>query len=106
MIGKAKQKSGQAKSVSVQLQVSAPPDSEVFVAGSFNNWEPAAHKMRQNGNGTFVTRLKLAPGRYEYKFLVNGQWQLDESAPEKVQNSYGSMNSVMDLSASGAGTGA
>ena len=38
--------------------------------------------------------LKLAPGSYEYKLVVNGEWLLDESNPNFVTNDFGTLNSV------------
>lgn len=81
----------------VKFEIAAAPGSEVAVAGSFNNWDPSANRMRQNGHGTFVTHLKLPLGRHEYKFVVNGAWQADPNCPNWVPNSYGSLNSVAEV---------
>jgi hypothetical protein len=37
----------------------------------------------------------LPAGRYEYRFVVDGQWMSDPSAREYVQNTFGSTNCVL-----------
>ena len=39
--------------------------------------------------------MLLEPGTYEYKFVVDGEWKLDESNPNFAPNSLGSLNSVL-----------
>jgi 5'-AMP-activated protein kinase regulatory beta subunit len=48
---------------------------QVFVAGSFNKWTPS--KLHRSGSGTFSTNINLPPGRYLYRFLVDGQTRHD-----------------------------
>ncbi|MBN1513635.1 MAG: glycogen-binding domain-containing protein [Phycisphaerae bacterium] len=82
----------------VSFQVTAEPGSEVFVAGSFNNWDPTQHRMSDNpGSGHCKTTLVLPPGRHEYKFIVNGEWRADLNCAESVPNGQGSMNSVISV---------
>jgi 1,4-alpha-glucan branching enzyme len=70
----------------------ADPGSEVFVAGTFNNWKPSGFdKLRdRKRDGTFRTLLQLRKGRHEYKYQVNGEWLSDTEAP--------AVNRVMDVS--------
>ena len=81
----------------VQFKVKADPESEVFVAGSFNNWNPTEKKLRQNGGGIYEIAMTLPAGRHEYKFLVNGVWQVDPQCPNWAANSFGSLNSVVEV---------
>jgi hypothetical protein len=39
----------------------------------------------------------LPPGRYEYKFIVDGEWIPDPSEPHEVVNAFGSTNSVVEV---------
>jgi 1,4-alpha-glucan branching enzyme len=69
----------------------------VALVGDFNEWNPGAHPMQQIPNGTWWIELTLPPGRYEYKFLVDGQeWWNDPDAP-KAPNVWGSENSVVEV---------
>jgi hypothetical protein len=68
---------------------------EVFVAGSFNDWHPALTPMIALGDGRWAKELALPPGRYEYRFVVDGQWADDAKATEIVPNPYGGVNAVL-----------
>ncbi|MFH1681157.1 MAG: alpha-amylase family glycosyl hydrolase [Candidatus Eisenbacteria bacterium] len=83
--------------VPVLLRYSADgPDHQVFVAGEWNRWDPAADRMTDaDGDGIFEREIELAPGRYEYKFVVDDVWVEDPNARESVTNPYGSSNSVL-----------
>ncbi|XP_068652543.1 protein PTST, chloroplastic isoform X2 [Aristolochia californica] len=55
----------------------------VQVVGSFDGWSEGEHMSAEcTGNFTkFSATLKLRPGRYEIKFLVDGQWHLSPELP-------------------------
>jgi 1,4-alpha-glucan branching enzyme len=68
----------------------------VFVAGTFNNWNPRQHQLHDNPNsGVFKTTLMLPPGRHEYKFVVDGEWHVDPNCPNWALNSHGTLNSIV-----------
>ncbi len=70
----------------------------VYVCGDFNDWDPASLRMVGNADaGLWEKRLNLPPGRYEYKFVVDGNWLHDPDARENVPNLYGSFNSVLEV---------
>jgi hypothetical protein len=66
----------------------------VYLAGSFNDWKPTAHKMDgPDHEGRFSTRLKLKKGTYEYKFVLDGQtWETD---PDNVWRTGFYQNSLL-----------
>jgi len=71
---------------------------QAYVCGDFNRWQPVS--MRVIGNpdaGLWEKTMPLAPGRYEYKFFVDGKWMHDPEAPENAPNVYGSLNSVLEV---------
>lgn len=81
----------------VRFDLTTEPGSQVFVAGTFNNWDPAATPMKDNpGSGHCKATVMLPAGRHEYKFVVNGGWLEDPKCPDAVPNAYGSMNSVLN----------
>ncbi|GAQ83436.1 putative 5-AMP-activated protein kinase [Klebsormidium nitens] len=49
---------------------------EVELAGSFDGWEGKV-KMEMSNAGVHIATLKLPPGRYEIKFIVDGVWRVD-----------------------------
>jgi 1,4-alpha-glucan branching enzyme len=90
----ATQKAGKKK---VTFQIQTDPGSKVFVAGTFNNWDPTKNKMKEK-NGVYSTSILLEPGRYEYKFIINDVWCIDPSMSDWQPNSMGSLNSVIEVS--------
>ncbi|KAG5629529.1 hypothetical protein H5410_001246 [Solanum commersonii] len=54
--------------------------SEVLLAGSFDGWT-TQRKMEKSSTGVFSVSLKLYPGRYEIKFVVDGVWKIDPLWP-------------------------
>ena len=82
----------------VRFQVRAEPGSKVAVAGSFNSWDATSRPLvEKDGDGVFKALLMLSPGRYEYKFVINGVWCVDPECAEWVTNDYGSLNSVLTV---------
>ncbi len=79
----------------VRFTVEAPGAESVLLAADFTDWEGHARKMRRvrRGSPAFATTVSLAPGTYQYKFLVDGEWVEDPKA-ESVANSFGTHNSV------------
>lgn len=79
----------------------APEATEVLVAGTFNNWDRAATHLKRKKNGRWSIRLGLSPGRYEYKFIVDGNWCCapgctgDQACLQCVPNDFGTMNRVL-----------
>ena len=74
--------------------ICAPAAASVALAGDFTSWELNPKPMKKAKQGIWSVSLNLEPGRYEYKFIVDGQWQEDPSAQEKAPNDYGGFNSV------------
>lgn len=82
----------------VNFWIMAKPGSEVFVAGTFNNWSVTANPLKGNSSrGHYIATLAVCPGRHEYKFVVDGVWQVDPSCPVMVANPFGSENSVLQV---------
>ena len=64
------------------------------VAGTFNDWDLKPHANEPGPGGAWKATVWLPAGRYEYRFVVDGQWLSDPNARECVPNSFGSTNSV------------
>jgi 1,4-alpha-glucan branching enzyme len=54
-----------------------PNAKQVCVAGTFNDWQPAATPLHDCGGGRWILDIPLQPGRYEFRFVVDGQWSDD-----------------------------
>jgi 1,4-alpha-glucan branching enzyme len=83
--------------IEVNLTCAAPHAQKVFVAGDFNGWCADDLALRQDKTGSWSIRLRLTPGRHEYRFIVDGEWQDDPHAAIHVPNEFGSSNCVLDL---------
>ena len=70
----------------------------VYVAGSFNSWSPTASPMTSTNDKNWTVKLLLAPGRYTYKFVINGsQWLVDPSNNRVEDDGNGNTNSLFYL---------
>ena len=80
----------------VEFQIQADAGSEVYVAGSFNAWDPSAHKLSIIED-IYTISIVLSKGRHEYKFIINGVWCVDPNCGEWQPNSMGSINSLLTV---------
>ena len=78
----------------VSFSFLAPQAESVFIAGNFNDWNPASHRMEKDKKGVWKISLSLAPGTYEYRFFVDGEWQSDPRCSDCVENPFGTLNCV------------
>jgi 1,4-alpha-glucan branching enzyme len=72
----------------------------VNLVGEFNDWDTTATPMaRSRADADWKVSVKLDAGRrYRFRYLVDGkQWLNDWHADDYVENSYGSDDSVVDL---------
>ena len=77
----------------------APQAGSVLVAGDFTRWEASPIRLVREQGGVWKTTVALKPGKYEYRLLVDGQWQNDPSCPELQPNEFGSANCVLSVAA-------
>ena len=79
----------------VAFRLQSEPGRVVAVAGDFNGWSTDANVLVDKaGTGDYKAVILLAPGAYEYKFVVDGAWCVDPACAEWVQNDLGTLNSV------------
>ena len=76
----------------------AAPGKTVCVAGSFNDWEPKKSQMLYDSAlQGYVLSIELPAGSYEYKFVVDGEWVLDEANDNFAANDFGTLNSCLNV---------
>jgi 1,4-alpha-glucan branching enzyme len=89
--------SGTAKRRRVTFSFESMDAKNVTLMGDFNNWNPKTHPMKSDGKGAWKKTVMLFPDRYEYRFLVDGQWCNDHT--ENVcPNEFGSYNNYIVVS--------
>ena len=83
------------------IPASTPPDPDIYIAGNFNNWNPASpsYLMTDKGNETFSITFTPPAGEIEYKF-TRGSWQTVEGnasgnfIPNRTYNYTGGVQSI------------
>ncbi|MBQ9502376.1 MAG: glycogen-binding domain-containing protein [Lentisphaeria bacterium] len=79
----------------VTLVYEGIPGRQVFAAGTFNGWKPEKAMRDKDNNGIYRCQIKLVPGEYQYKFVVDGNWCLDAANPNFTPNEFGTLNSIL-----------
>ena len=82
----------------IEFSFSAPDAKAVFLAGSFNGWNPTSDTLTKQGNGTWRITKTLSTGIYCYKFVADGKWFIDPQNEKKYYNAEGGENSVVVVS--------
>jgi chromosome partitioning protein len=76
--------------------------NDVRIAGDFNGWVPdkgVRSLIESEGQTRVWTKiLRLAPGTYQYRYVVDGEWRADPENPEVISSSVGARNSVLVVS--------
>ncbi|MBA4378532.1 MAG: hypothetical protein C0395_07780 [Gemmatimonas sp.] len=83
--------------VGVKFTHQAPGAGKVNLAGSFNGWDAQRHPLTDEGGGVWSIVMALKPGKYEYKFVVDGAWFADAENPDSTPDSYGGTNSAIQV---------
>lgn len=75
----------------------APTARKVNLAGSFNDWDAKSIAAKKDSQGNWITKVNLKPGKYEYKFLVDGKWANDPCCNKCVTNAFGTQNCTLEV---------
>lgn len=99
--GKNKKKEGtmalKGKEKKISFELKAPTAKKVALAGNFNAWKESKLLLKKSDSGIWKIDVSLKPGRYEYKFVVDGQWVTDPANANTATNSFGTTNSVKEV---------
>lgn len=88
--------SSASKAKALEFKLHAPQARKVSLAGSFNNWNTRTTTARKDKDGNWMIKMNLKPGRYEYKFFVDGNW-INDPHREAISNAFGTQNSVVEV---------
>jgi hypothetical protein len=80
----------------VVFTLDAPAAAHVRLAGDFNDWSPDGTEMEAVGL-VWKKTLKLAPGRYRYRYVIDGEWRSDPHNMAVEPSSFGGEDSVLVL---------
>ena len=95
--GKGKTKLDREIQENIELTFRSPDARNVYVAGEFNGWDTQSLPMQKDKNGIWRSKVKLLPGRYEYKFFADNAWVEDLPDSETVYNFFGTKNFVISV---------
>ena len=88
---------GPVREVVVQFRDAAA--GEVRIAGDFNGWIPDrgvdSRVQDEDGRRVWTKVLRLAPGTYQYRYVVDGEWREDPDNPRFVSGPVGGRNSLL-----------
>ena len=106
LVGPQRSESGAPRQVAdgtplIRFTLDAPAATTVSIVGDFNGWKAGSLPLRRSSDGrTWEIHVQLAPGRYAYSFVVDGQLARDPRAPQSGGDDFGSPNSVVLVSGS------
>jgi hypothetical protein len=83
--------------VLVRFELVAPDAQSVALAGSFNGWNESSTVFKRGAEaGVWTVTVALAPGEYQYLFVVDGRrWIPDPAAHAQVEDDFGQRNSLL-----------
>ena len=62
--------------------------SQVSIAGSLNEWNSEKDKLEKDANGIWSIKMRLSEGMHTYKFVVDGNWNFDQTNPDFEDDKY------------------
>ena len=82
----------------IRFAVDAPAAKDIYIVGDFNHWKmDEKSRLSRGSDGKWEKNLGLSSGRYKYKFVIDGEWVLDSQNSERVQNAFGTFDSIISL---------
>lgn len=89
---------------SILFEYFDPSAKVVALVGDFNQWNQTARPMKRDAGGLWKIKVRLGPGSYQYKFVVNGQrWEEDPLNLHRTMNEHGTFNSIRNVGTSSEG---
>jgi len=82
---------------SAEFKLHAPQAKKVSLVGTFNNWDTRKLSAKKDSRGNWEVEVNLKPGKYEYKFFVDGSWLNDPNCTYRVPNNMGTENCVVEI---------
>jgi 1,4-alpha-glucan branching enzyme len=86
-----------SKGVEQTFYIKAPAATRVLLAGDFTKWQDAPIRMEKSSDGVWTARVELPAGTHHYRFLVDGEWHDDPECTLRIENPYGSHNSIREV---------
>ena len=85
------------KNMEQAFSFNAPGALSVQLVGDFTHWQKKPINLKKDDRGVWRAKVKLDPGTYHYRFLVDGTWRDDPECTLRVTNPFGSENAVRQV---------
>ncbi|HLF17361.1 MAG TPA: AAA family ATPase [Candidatus Omnitrophota bacterium] len=85
--------------IPIRFFIEAPGAKSAYVTGSFNDWalDESCRLKEAKESGRWEIDMPLKPGVYKYQFIIDGVWKEDPNNPQKERNSFGDINSLIEV---------
>lgn len=83
--------------VNTEFHLEAPAARSVQLVADFTDWESSPLDLIRAEDGVWFIIVPLLPGRYNYRFIVDGQWQDDPRPAQLAVNPFGSVDAVINV---------
>jgi 1,4-alpha-glucan branching enzyme len=94
---KGKTKTGKKTYKNVEISFYFPEAMSVYVAGEFNGWDTQSLPMKKDKDGVWRSKIKLFPGRHEYKLFADNGWIENLPGAEAIPNPFGTQNFIISI---------
>jgi hypothetical protein len=81
----------------VEFAFQSPEAMGVCITGEFNDWNTQSLPMKKDRDGVWRSKVKLLPGRYEYKLFGDNAWIENLPDAEAIPNPFGTQNFVISV---------
>ncbi len=88
----------ETKTRTAEFNMKTVPGRTVFVAGTFNGWDPYMHRLEEVKPGLYSISLRILPGTHYYYYVVDGMRKTDPLNRELGADSDGNEVSVLHAS--------
>lgn len=81
----------------VRFRFEAPKARAVKLVADFTGWDKRPLELLPDDSGNWQITVDLPPGRYAYRFIVDGEWCDDPACQECEVNPFGTHNAVIEV---------
>ncbi len=85
----------------ITFSLAAPEAQSVYVTGSFNDWSLDESCRMKKEDDRWNVNIPLRAGVYKYQFIIDGKWCEDPVNSRQERNSFGDINSLIEVPANG-----
>lgn len=93
----SKNRGSRRELTATEFRLAAPNAASVKLAADFTDWEKHPVNLVKNMDGKWSTLIPLPPGRYAYRFIVDGEWHDDPHSARRAPNPFGTADSIVEI---------